>query len=419
MKRNSLPKLAVSDLKNLERKSTTAAIPFANPEFKSAFSIAKVNRRRQSTNSASQIKDISSARASMFTIPQNICSYYLQVIFLSNYGNESIIGCSEIDVLDSDYKVLTIDSIGFDENKHEIYNEDDPLSLLKAKHKNDSIPPYLSTLVNSSMIKDNDTQEWSAPWCGNPIQFNIKVVSDKPPACIRIWNSRESDHRSVKNVKIIAGGSFIASGIIPEGFGGIVSLEQSKAIEKNVFSIPFPRPASKANCDKYGEIPNKPIRTIRFHLFESFDKSDYIGLDSIEIVSDSGKIIGLDDIKSISFDNINFLAAPHRLINNNSSNKNEYRSIEHMWYGSMNHQGIPQITINLQKATSIALIRIWNIPTQVNGDNLGVRKMSIFFDSEIVVAAPLRKRTEKYHRPTEFWFTDVPTLKEKIRQAPQ
>lgn len=419
MKRNSLPKLAMSEFKNsLDRKSTTNSIPYVIPEFKSAFA-TKGSRRRTSSNASSHPFDATSARASMFTLPKNVCTYYLQVIFLSNYGNESIIGCSEIDVLDSDYKVLIVDSIWFDDQKHEADNEEDPLSQLKAKHKNDSIPPYFSTLVNSSMIKDADTQEWSAPWKGNPIHFNLKVVSDKLPASIRIWNSRETDHRSVKNVKIIAGGSFIASGIIPEGFGGIISLEQSKAIQKDVFSIPFPRPETKSFVDKYGEVPSKPIKTIKFRIFESFDKSDYIGLDSIEIVSTKGEIINLNDIKSITFDNINFLTAPHRIINNNSENPNEFRSVEHMWYGCMNHQGNAQININLKKAFSILVIRIWNIPTQVNGENFGVSKISILFDDEIVVASPLRKRTEKYRRPNEFWFTDVPELRQKATKQLQ
>lgn len=416
MKRNSLPKLTMSEFKNsIDRKTTAAAIPYVFPEFKSAFATTKRPPRRASVNTSSQPREITSARASMFALPQTSCTYYLQVIFLSNYGNESIIGCSEIDVLDSDYKVLIVDSIGFDDQQHKTGNDDDPLSLLKAKHKNDSIPPYLSTLVNSSMIKDADTQEWSAPWTGNPIHFNIKVRSDKLPASIRIWNSRETDHRSVKNVKIYAGGSFIASGIIPEGFGGIISLEQSKAIQKDVFSVPFPRPETKSFSDKYGEVPNKATKVLKFHLFESFDKSEYIGLDSVEIVSTDFEIVTLNDIKSITYENINFLTAPHRLINNKSSNSSGYRNIEQMWYGCMNHQGTPQITITFKKAISILLIRIDNIPTQINGDNFGASKISILFDNEIVAASPLRKRTEKHHKPTEFWFTDVPDLKQKAR----
>lgn len=411
MKRNSLPKLSATEAKIYLERKNSMAIPTAIPEFKSV--LTNMKNRKRSTSIKSP--NISSSRKSAFSLPQNACTYYLQVIFLSNYGNESIIGCSEIDVLDIDYKVLTVASIGLDDQKDEndIDDDNDPLNALKVKHKNDSIPPYLSSLVNSSMIKDSDTQEWNAHWNGTPIHFNLKVVSPNPPASIRIWNSRETDHRSVKNVKIIAGGTFIASGIIPEGFGGIISLEKSKAIEKNVFSIPFPRPETKTNSDKYGEIPNKPIKTLKFSLYESFDKSDYIGLASIEITAATGKIVTLDDIKSISYDNINFMAAPHRLINNINNTKDS-RNIQSMWYGSFNHRGTPQITITFKKALPILLIRIWNIPKQVNGDNFGVSKIGIFFENEIVAIAPLKKIQEKDRKPSDFWFTDVPFLRQNI-----
>lgn len=332
-------------------------------------------------------------------------TYYVQVIFNTNYGNDSIIGCSEIDILDSSYKALLITSIELESRQHET------VSIPHTSSK--GINPQFENLVNSNLIKDSQMDEWSTEWTGQPLKFLIKLESDKPPTSIRIWNSREKDHRGVKDVQIFANKQFIASSQIPEGFGKIIVFNQKDDVADTVFKAPYhshQHMQTHVINDQYGDVPVYLTKKIKIDLLDTFEPSPVVGLKLIEIITFSGKKVTIDDLQTFDVINIKIDSAPQRLI----PKSQQMQFIEETWFAHKIPETIPQIVLTLNEPMSIALIKIHNVSKTPNSPNCGVKKAQIFFDNQRVFIGKLKRSNEQTTRPTRIWFVDVPEIKRNV-----
>ncbi|OHT17270.1 hypothetical protein TRFO_41154 [Tritrichomonas foetus] len=329
---------------------------------------------------------------------RNLSSFYITLKIESNYGHPEKIGFSEIDILDSKNHPIVITNVEFEPSK-EIQMDD-------------------ITFVNSSLIKESETQEFSDVWKGD-LKIEFRVEAEVAPSNIRIWNSKETDGRCIKDVKIYSGDEFIAEATIPENFGQIISIHKMKSITGNKSAVSYM--ALRNNLideqavDAFGNIPIKPTKQIKIVLMETFETTEFIGLESLEIFSFSGKSLQLEsEISEIVTANVKPVSAISKLIR---SRDNKLRSVGDMWTATKleDSHDYPYLIIKLKYPIPIALIRIWNIPDSEYMPNFGVRKIKVLFDNIPMLMTKLKRGSENKNVKNSYWFTDITPIKMKIR----
>lgn len=328
----------------------------------------------------------------------NFKDYIITVEIVSNYGHQSEICCSEIDILDMESRPIPVIEIQF---------------VPQANHLTSP-----ENLINGSLIKSDGQPEWSCEFNHPGQKILLKVQDRNPPASLRIWNSRSHGEKCIKEILISVGTAFVTKAEIPQKFGTIISLERINKFGEKITESPFFKldEDDVSVADKYGEIGVRTVREIKLEIVETFAKQEFVGLNCIEFFTVGGRRLNLDnDISKIDVENLNVVSAPQRLIRSYCTTT----AIGDMWVARRTNEETPYVSIVFKHPIALAAIKFWNATVQNYMEDFGVKKIIMHFDGKAAYSGRLKQslpNTENLDKyTTVVWFTDIPHIRGKVK----
>lgn len=325
-------------------------------------------------------------------------SYYIRITVLSNYGNPDRISCSEIDILDSTNRAILVRDIQFEPP---IHHYESPIHL-----------------VNSSLIKEEGDKEWSAKWEGVPFTIQLMVKTNEIPTNLRIWNSRMKTDECIKDVKVTLGEVFLRDATVPNNFGFIISLKTNSDLEKIQY-VPgkLMRNHDDTAADRFGELPIRRASKLTIGIIETWEDSEFVGLNALKIVSIAGKVLSLDkDVSNIESVNCDVVSAPHHLFRADTHTA----SVGDIWVARKIPGLVPEISIEFKEPVRLSMITLSNALVRDFMQDFSAKKIRVSVDSIPVFYGTLKRAfsaDEMEKSIKSIYFTDAPQLRRKAKVA--
>ena len=323
------------------------------------------------------------------------------VKILSNWGDPKEVRCSSILILDESrmpINVLQISSVPIQ-----------PILIL-------------NKLIDRVLVKTNSENIWSSTWpCQeyDDISLIFWIPFSTRPKFLRIWNPNDFSKTSVKEISVLIGSKVCFTGEIPEGFGIDVLLSQNIEIQAQssiaILSELFPQFApEKGYFDKYGSYPLLKSKYITIEILSNWGDENYYGLNGIKIYNEDFKLINLDRIKEIVFDNTLSYSDPKLLIKDNfdSLDFSDMFIGEGRW-----SSGHPKIIIKFTQTTRISQISFLNFNAMNRSLKIGLKDIKIYFSTKLIWAGRINiGQTKSYSLSNldyKIWLIDDPEFKIK------
>lgn len=325
-------------------------------------------------------------------------SYYISITVLNNYGNPTCIGCGEIDILDAQNRPIPVRSINFEPPMHHFESP--------------------NNLVNSTLIKEEGDKEWSAEWKGVPFTIQLMVKSNEVPSHLRIWNSRMKTNQCIKDVEVKLGEIYVREATVPNNFGFVISLKTDTDIETIQQEPGTPiRNHDDTAADYFGEFPIRRASKLTIGIIETWEPSEFVGLNALKIVSVGGKVLSLDrDIQSLESINCDIVSAPQRLFRSDI----HASTVGDIWVARKFPNLVPEVTVDFKDPVRIALIAIYNPVVRDYMQDFSAKKIRVSVDSVPVFYGNVKRAlsTDAMEKGAKLiYFTDSPTIRRKAKNA--
>lgn len=286
---------------------------------------------------------------------------------LSNYGDESQISFSEIDILDSGNIPVKVVSAGIFPNM--IYSDE------------------LKKLFNHQLISDSDTELWHHEWpvSRGRIDLFVDFVSNDNDFTLRLWPNFFKPKSNIKHMQIILDEAPTLETDVSNIIGSTIRLPQIDKNGAKLFEY-VPEHTSPYLKDNYGLLPNKSSLYFEFHIHSVYNGRNKFGINLIRFYDTCGRIIdsktsgtfGCNNCGELSDLSVIFSPVEDQLKFIGDFSENSY------------------IYFNFFSRIRIIAVEILNLYDPDICSNIGVKKASIRFDgiTRWVGKIPMR-RTEK------------------------
>lgn len=338
------------------------------------------------------------AKSASDALPNDYKVFCVRIRIISNYGDPNYVTCSEIDVLDSESKHISILSTVFD-------------------------PPQKvnsSSLTNGILIKSKSEDEWVGVWNPNGITIELTVASLNTPTALRIWNGRDHSAKNIKEISISIGETHVNNAVIPQDFGIVIFLDVDKPdvvfAEKPKIKIP----PEYSVADVFGEVPVMPCKEMKIEFLSGYSNTQFMGLNAMEIFLCNGKRLNLrNDVKKMTIENANIMSAPQRLFRSNRATMD--MSDMFLLKTDPNPENTASLNIIFVKPIPLALIRFWNFNSTDCEVDLSIKNIRISLDNIQVFWGRIKRSNGMITKMEQYvhdvWLTDVPVVCSKVRKT--
>ena len=332
--------------------------------------------------------------------------------FDSNWGNPSLITCSEIDFLDKNHLTCKVISI----------------SPMNSK---EPVEPYFR-LISGELNTTDSSVTWSHSWdSSEPLLIKITILSSMFPKYVRFWNVSFSPDANLKHFTIFFQNFFCSEGEVPQGFGVVstllefspeVQLNSSSNANSNSNAASISSSNSTPNnktiilpslsiphlklyfSDQYGKLPLPFIQKISIKVIETYNpNSNFVGLNCVEFFNTKGQTIPFSFIQNIHTSHGENMTSPFKVL----KKKRRTSDIKDMWIAQK--EGILLLEFDLKKPTQVIMMRIWNF----NGEDfekMGIKKAAILLDDMTYWVGKLNQgnlsKEVIFSSFTDIWFID-------------
>ena len=258
--------------------------------------------------------------------------YKLKIVILNNYGNQSFVRCSEIDVFD------------VNNNKVEVFDIaiDDKFSLSPAKN-----------LTNGKYGFNDDINDWIGKWSDKPIVINMTVDGSAPLGFVRFWKGNKCPEQSIREVEIYLCDHFVTKTALPKDLGASVSIKMEEEFKTKYSKKKKHVRIGEFVKDQYGEVPNPGAKTLEIDLYGN---DGMVGLNQIEIYTTTGhRLVPEADHIAIKIDGVRNMFPVINLFKEHRDTS-EYFD---MWSGVL-LKDHATLKFTFKKEVSIVLIRLFN-----------------------------------------------------------
>ena len=329
-----------------------------------------------------------------------ILEFEIQIHLISNWGDENEITVSEIDFLNSlkvPMKVLNVEP------------EADKMTELLVEYKK---------LSNGLLIKENENHKWKHEWSPEhcPITINFTVEGTRPPEYIRIWNTKETGSRNLRQIAVFYHEKLVARAEVPEKLGIVYPLKLEglpvmPSLEELFMKCSLP--TQNRVIDSYGQAPLDKFSTIVIRIFSPYEQqSKFVGLNALELITNDGSSITENEIESICIQDGNNVRSPFNLFK-----KDKYSlDSDEMWLAERSEDKSIDLIIQLKKAACIVLVRFWNYNYGSEAKLISASHIGLYMDSKQFSLRRIKPGNGTLKNinesVTDIWLTDVKQIRE-------
>ncbi|OHT14940.1 hypothetical protein TRFO_14579 [Tritrichomonas foetus] len=337
---------------------------------------------------------------STLSLSRPVCGKMITVQILSNHGSNSKISLSSIVLLDEKRRQIEIKAIS-------------SVPVL-------SNPKNLENLINTNLLKDDlevFNMDWPLPQQYESLSIIITIDQGNHPKYVRIWNSKNSDDSSTKNVIILNGVKQIGSGEIPKGFGVDIEIQQEQGMEQSNSTLllqelfPSLMPEKKLE-DSFGGYPFQNTQKISLEILSTYCDEKYIGINGIDFYNDNyQKLIDLD-IKDIIVENCSMVQNHSALTRCSKHSVNDHD----MFLAETNWTQRPIINFVFRNKVRLSKIVIWNWNAEKRNLKFGIKSLILRADDKLFFAGTVRLANGRIYGmeycSTEIWLTDMKSIRD-------
>jgi len=353
--------------------------PLRRPSYETSFGTSrnlaegKDSAACKSANYSSKVNpsDVLRKGASMDTVES--LTQKFQIRFLSNWGDPSIISCSDILFLDDNHRGIPILSI-----------TGEPMDIRKTN---------LQQMITGMMYKTSMDECWKASWENRyPIEITVIIENIGRVSQIRFFNCEIQGKSGVREVEVIQKDKLLWKGEITPDFGIVATLDSRKfeQIEKCQSQAPeivFRKMLSK---DEFGVLPQCSFQNFRFLMHANYGHESLYGLNNMMFFDNFGVAIPKGHI-SISISGCELKSEIQSIIRDNY---HVYNQDSHIVFERTDSIIKPTIEATVIHPHIVGGVVIANHHHPMFQSNISVKYLSIYSDNHFIWSGRIKYNGE-------------------------
>lgn len=339
---------------------------------------------------------------------KKLASYEIRIRVFSNYGHESLITSSEIDVLDQNQATIrnvTCSVSSFVEDKDE-NNINNPINHPENENMYDNkiIEEEEDTsyrLVNQNIIKNTVEEVWTHSWNSclgtneksnkNGVDIKLMIKSEVKPHYVRIFPSPFLIEANLKDIKIFVKDKFLYEGTLNQTFCSVIELQYDGGCATDIQTYIKSEDKNKPHLlrDSFGILPFCLTSEISISVIESYNKKPNISnsLNDDETANDPSKNSITIGIRKIAFFLTNGELVKQEMMALSSKNIKCFQPLTQLftdeitaasdqpWKGS--YMDDNEFLINFSNPLPIAAIGILSPSYHTTSSDIRVKKLAV------------------------------------------